>query len=66
MIIKDIAELQNNYKKMIESNTFSKKRLIEICVPFRDKYHLTDGQTVAIAREEMSMSQIYELVGDVE
>lgn len=51
---------------MIVSNTFSKKRLIEICVPFRDKYHLTDGQTVAIAREEMSMSQIYELVGDVE
>lgn len=66
MILNDIADLQDAYKTMIEENSFSKKKLCELCIPFRDKYHLSDSQAVAIARAEMSISEICDLVGDVE
>ncbi len=62
MILKDIADLQDGYKAMIEEKSFTKKKLCELCIPFRDKYHLSDSQTIAIAREEMSISEICDLV----
>lgn len=33
-----------------------------LCVPFRDKYGLTDLQTLRIARQEMSLMEIVDLL----
>lgn len=51
---------------MMEEKSFTQKKLCELCIPFRDKYHLSDSQTIAIAREEVSISEIRDLVGDIE
>ena len=36
--------------------------MCELCVPFRDKYGLTDLQTLRIARKEMDLMEMVELL----
>lgn len=59
----DIAKMQEKYKELVESKKLSKRAICELCVPFRDKYGLTDKQTLMIAREELTFAEIVNLIG---
>lgn len=61
--IREVAELQSGYQKLL-NGCFTKKKLCELCAPFRDKYKLTDRQTLMIARNELSLDEILDLVGE--
>ena len=57
----EVCELQKEYQKLIDERKLTKKAMCDLCVPFRDKYHLTDLQTLRIARKEMKLSEIVEI-----
>lgn len=57
----EAAELQEQYQSLIDSRRLSKKAMCELCVPFRDKYSLTDLQTLRIARKEMDLNEMVKL-----
>ena len=59
--IEDIVELQENYKELVETKTLSKRKLCELCIPFRDKFGLTDIETLRIARNEITLKEIEKL-----
>ena len=59
--VKDIAELQENYNELVETKTLSKRKLCELCIPFRDKFGLTDIETLRIARNEITLKEIEKL-----
>lgn len=50
----DIAQLDE--KKL------SKKNMCDLVIPFRDKYNLTDSQALQIARNELSIAEINDLL----
>lgn len=60
--IREAANLQKEYQKLIDNKKLSKKAICELCVPFRDKYKLTDLQVLKIARKEMELSEIVDLL----
>lgn len=60
--IREAAVLQQEYKKLLHGRKLTKKALVDLCVPFRDKYNLTDGDTLKIAREELSLIQLVDLL----
>ena len=60
--IREAANLQKEYQKLINNKKLSKKAICELCVPFRDKYKLTDLQVLRIARKEMELSEIVDLL----
>lgn len=59
MFYKEAAEMQRNYQKLIDERKLTKKAMCDLCIPFRDKYALTDLQTLRIARQEIDL---YEMV----
>ena len=60
-LFKQIAEMQRQYQNLIDTKSLTKKALCDLCVPFRDKYGLTDLQTLMIARKEMDIPEIIDL-----
>ena len=60
--IKDIIDLQESYEELVKTKTLSKRKLCEICIPFRDKFGLTDIEVLRIARNEISLKEIQELI----
>lgn len=40
----------------------TKKAVCELCIPFRNKYSLTDLQTLRIARNEMDLVKMVDLL----
>lgn len=60
--IKEAAVLQEKYKALVDGKNLSKRAICELCVPFRDKYGLTDLQTLRIARKEMELSEMIDLL----
>lgn len=60
--IKDIIDLQESYEELVNTKTLSKRKLCEICIPFRDKFGLTDIEVLRIARNEISLKEIQELI----
>lgn len=61
MFYKESAELQRNYQKLIDERKLTKKAMCDLCILFRDKYALTDLQTLKIARQEMDLSEMVAL-----
>lgn len=57
----EAGRLQDNYDRLISQDKLSKKAMCNLCVPFRDKYHLTDLQTLDIARRKLTITQISKL-----
>lgn len=57
----EASELQEQYQRLVDSRRLSKKEMCELCVPFRDKYGLTDLQTLRIARKEMDLNEMVKL-----
>lgn len=55
---KEASELQANYQDLVDNKKLTKKAMCDLCVPFRDKYKLTDLQTLRIARKEMDLSEM--------
>lgn len=62
MFFKDASELQTNYQDLIDNKKLTKKDMCDLCIPFRDKYKLTDLQTLRIARKEMDLSEMVTLI----
>lgn len=60
--IRMIANMQNEYKRMVASGNVTKKKMCDICVPVRDALQLSDLQTLQIAREEMTLNDIIQLL----
>ena len=61
-VLKEIGELQKNYKNLLSSNKLTKKAMCELVIPFRDKYHLSDKDALSIARNEMSIDEISRII----
>lgn len=64
-VLKEIAELQSGYRKLKEGNKLSKKAICDLCIPFRDKYNLSDSDALGIARSEFTIEQIVEILAKV-
>lgn len=60
--MRDAAVMQQEYQRLVDARKLSKKAVCELCVPFRDKYGLTDLQTLRIARREMDLMEMVELL----
>ena len=59
---KDILKLQRDWQKLFNSKQMTKKAIVELCAPFRDKYNLTDKQTLCIARDELSKQELLDIL----
>lgn len=60
---RDCFVLMDTWNKM---KSVTKANICALCIPFRDKYKLTDLQTLMIARREMEPSQILEIGKNLE
>lgn len=56
--IHDAAEMQRAYQTLEDGKQLTKRNIVQTCAPFRDKYGLTDLQTLKIARKEMDLSEM--------
>lgn len=61
-IMREVAELQKAYQRLIDKKRLTKKAMCDLCIPFRDKYGLKDSETLRIARNEMDLSEIVDLL----
>lgn len=62
MQLKDIVSLQKSYNQLLREKKLTKKALCDLCVPFRDAHGLTDGETLRLARNEMSLEEIAKIM----
>lgn len=63
--MREVAELQVAYQRLINENRLTKKAMCDLCIPFRDKYGLKDSQALRIARKEMDLSEMVDLLEEV-
>lgn len=61
-LMKEVGKLQDDYQKLVNGNKLTKKAMCNLVVPFRDKYKLTDLQALMVARNELSISEIADLL----
>ena len=66
-ILIEAGKLQDEYDNLVSAGRLTKRAMCDLCIPFRDKYSLTDLQTLQIARRELNITQIAYLIvkGDV-
>lgn len=63
-LLREVGNLQDDYQKLVNGNKLTKKAICDLVVPFRDKYKLTDLQALMVARNELSISEIAELLSN--
>lgn len=61
-IMREVAELQAAYQRLIDEKLLTKRAMCGLCIPFRDKYGLKDSQALRIARKEMDLSEMVDLL----
>ena len=61
-LLKEIGMLQSDYNRLLKSKAFTKKALSELVIPFRDKHGLSDSEALQIARNEISIAQMAEIL----
>lgn len=61
-IMSDVSNLQTEYQKLIDERRLTKKNMCDLVIPFRDKYGLRDSQALQIARAELSLVEINNLL----
>lgn len=61
-LMNDVATLQREYDRLKFSESLSKKNICDLVIPFRDKYGLKDYEALAIARSELSLAEINDLL----
>lgn len=54
--IREAAIMQEEYQRLVNERKLTKMAMCRLCIPFRDKYSLTDLQTLRIARREMNLT----------
>lgn len=64
--IKEAAVIQEKYQSLVNEKKLTKKAMCDLLVPFRDKYELTDLQAIRIARKEMGIMEMLDLLEHVE
>ena len=47
--VHDAAEMQRAYQTLADGKQLTKRAIVQVCAPFRDRYGLTDLQTLKIA-----------------
>lgn len=57
-MMKEVGKLQDDYKKLVDERKLTKRAMCELVIPFRDKYGLSDMQSLQIARAELTISEI--------
>lgn len=60
--MREAAIMQEEYRRLVNEKSLSKRAMCDLCVPFRDKYGLTDLQTLRIARREMDLAEMVDLL----
>ena len=60
--LRDAAELQQTYAELRSLRKMTKQKLCDTLIPFRDKYALTDMQTMRIAAGTMPLMALIELL----
>lgn len=63
--LKDAVKLEEDYQKLLDEKRLTKKAMCDLCIPFRDKYGLTDSQTLRIARSEVTHHEIIAIATEV-
>lgn len=63
-LLREVGNLQDDYQKLVNGNKLTKKAMCDLVVPFRDKYKLTDLQALMVARNELSISEIADLLSN--
>lgn len=61
-LMNDVAELQTAYQALIDEQRLTKKAMCDLVIPFRDKYGLRDSLALQIARAELSIPEINDLL----
>ena len=61
-IMREVAELQTEYQRLIDEKRLTKREICALCIPFRDKYGLKDSQALRIIRKEMDLSEMADLL----
>ena len=56
--------IQTRRLRRENGNKLTKKAMCDLVVPFRDKYKLTDLQALMVARNELSISEIADLLSN--
>lgn len=59
-VLKEVGELQKSYENLKKNMT--KQAMCDLVVPFRDKYNLSDKDALAIARNELGIIDIAEVL----
>ncbi|WP_373124788.1 hypothetical protein [Blautia producta] len=59
----DVNQLQLEYERLRNSVKISKKDICNLCIPFMDKYGLSDAQTLLIARKQVGLDYILNETG---
>lgn len=63
-ILLEIGELQKEYQNLLRTKKLTKKAMCDLVIPFRDKYNLTDLQALQVARNELSVMEMAELISE--
>lgn len=56
-ILMDIGLTREKYDSFKKQRVLTKQHIIDIVVPFRDRYKLSDDKALAIIREKMSIKK---------
>lgn len=60
--LQEIVCLQKEYENLVRTKKLSKKAMCNLVIPFRDKFHLTDHEALAYARNEVPLEKIATMV----
>lgn len=63
-IMREIGLLQLGYESLIKQKRLTKKAICDLVIPFKERYHLTDKEALAIARNELRIDEIVSVLED--
>lgn len=58
----EVGVLQQEYQRLVDNRKLTKRAMCDLCIPFRDKYGLKDSQALQIARNEIELSEMVDLL----
>ena len=61
-LVRDIISLQKDYKQKSSTKPFPKNDICNLLYNFRNKYHLNNMETFHIAKGDMSIEDIIDLM----
>lgn len=57
-----VIKLQEGYANIIKSGDLSKKAICDLVIPFRDRHGLSDLHALMVARKELSLKDLVEML----